>query len=126
MAKKYTDFTQLEEIGKRLKALRGQIGKTTYDVAEVFDVSNGTVSRWETGKTEPPLGYILFLADKTSCNLDWLLFGEKDKTASSKNEYDDLKCRIERLEKQSEREVVAAMPTLNVAAGVLTRNVEKE
>lgn len=42
-----------EKIGKFLKELRKQKGLTQEQIAEKFNVSNRTISRWENGNNMP-------------------------------------------------------------------------
>lgn len=44
----------MTEVGARFRALREASGLSLLEVAERVGVSEGTLSRWETGKIDPP------------------------------------------------------------------------
>ncbi|MCI9292491.1 MAG: helix-turn-helix transcriptional regulator, partial [Erysipelotrichaceae bacterium] len=48
-----------EKIGKFLKELRKQKGLTQEQIAEKFNVSNRTISRWENGNNMPDLDILI-------------------------------------------------------------------
>ena len=51
------------KIGLFLKELRKEKGITQVQLAEQFNVSNRTVSRWENGNNMPDLSILVELAD---------------------------------------------------------------
>ena len=48
-----------EKVGKFLKELRKQKGLTQEQIAEIFHVSNRTISRWENGNNMPDLDVLM-------------------------------------------------------------------
>ena len=56
-----------QKIGAFLKVLRKQKGLTQEQIAEKFNVSSRTVSRWENGKNMPDLDVLIEISD--FCNL---------------------------------------------------------
>ena len=48
-----------QAIGQFLKELRKEKGITQENLAEMLNVSNRSISRWENGKTLPDLIYLL-------------------------------------------------------------------
>lgn len=48
-----------QKIGAFLKVLRKQKGLTQEQIAEKFNVSSRTVSRWENGKNMPDLDVLI-------------------------------------------------------------------
>lgn len=50
-----------QKIGMFMKSLRKEKGLTQEQLAEVFNVSNRTVSRWENGNNMPDLKYQIFM-----------------------------------------------------------------
>lgn len=52
-----------KKIGGLLRELRRERGLTQEQLAEQFDVSARTVSRWETGSNLPELSMLIELAD---------------------------------------------------------------
>lgn len=73
----------LQKIGACLRDLRKEKGLTQEQLAERFNVSQRTVSRWETGSVAPDLDVLLQLADFYHVDLRALLNGEKLKKKMS-------------------------------------------
>lgn len=65
-----------KKFGSRLRELRRASGLTQEQLAERLDVSNRSVSRWETGANLPDLDTLIALADMFSVELGELLGGE--------------------------------------------------
>ncbi len=66
-----------QKIGAFLKALRKQKGLTQEQIAEKFNVSNRTVSRWENGNNMPDLDILIEISDYYEVDLRELLDGER-------------------------------------------------
>ena len=66
-----------EKIGKFLKELRKQKGLTQEQIAEKFNVSNRTISRWENGNNMPDLDILIELSDYYEVDLREILNGER-------------------------------------------------
>ena len=73
----------LEKIGACLRNFRQEKGLTQERLAEQLNVSQRTVSRWETGSNMPDLDVLLQLADFYHVDLRALLNGEKLKKKMS-------------------------------------------
>ena len=67
----------LTKIGACLRELRKEKGLTQEQLAEQFNVSQRTVSRWETGSVMPDIEVLLSLADFYEVDLRALLNGER-------------------------------------------------
>ena len=65
------------KFGKFLKELRKERGLTQEQLAEQFDVSRRTVSRWETGNNMPDLDILIEIADYYEVDLRELIDGER-------------------------------------------------
>ena len=65
-----------QKIGVFLKVLRKQKGLTQEQIAEKFNVSNRTVSRWENGNNMPDLDILIEISDYYEVDLRELLDGE--------------------------------------------------
>ncbi len=52
-----------EKIGRFLKELRKQKGLTQEQIAEKFNVSNRTISRWENGYNMPDIDILIEISD---------------------------------------------------------------
>jgi transcriptional regulator with XRE-family HTH domain len=65
------------KIGNFLKALRKAQGLTQEQLAEQFNVSTRTVSRWETGSNMPDLSILIELADFYHVDIREIIDGER-------------------------------------------------
>ena len=66
-----------QKIGAFLKVLRKQKGLTQEQIAEKFNVSSRTVSRWENGNNMPDLDVLIEISDFYEVDLRELLDGER-------------------------------------------------
>lgn len=66
-----------EKIGGFLKELRKQKGLTQEQIAEKFNVSNRTISRWENGYNMPDLDILIEISDYYEVDLREILNGER-------------------------------------------------
>lgn len=60
-------------IGDRIRDLRNQKRLSQTDLAKIINVSQQTVTKWETGKSEPSSSAINRLADYFDVSSDYLL-----------------------------------------------------
>ncbi len=65
------------KIGTFLKELRNEKNLTQEQLAEKFNISRRTVSRWETGSNMPDLDILVEMADFYNVDLRELLDGER-------------------------------------------------
>ncbi len=68
---------QLNEIGNFLQSLRKSKGFTQQELADLLNVSNKTVSKWENGLGIPEMSTLLLLADLYEVSVDDILRGSK-------------------------------------------------
>lgn len=66
-----------KKIGALFKKLRNEKGLTQEQFAEVVNVSNRTVSRWENGNNMPDLDVLIQISDYYEIDLRELLDGER-------------------------------------------------
>lgn len=66
-----------QKIGQFLKSLRKEKGLTQEQFAEIVNVSNRTVSRWENGNNMPDLDILIEISDFYEVELRELLDGER-------------------------------------------------
>ena len=59
--------------GDRLRNLRKNISITQKDLASIFKISKGNISRYETGIREPDLELLIKIADFFKVSSDYLL-----------------------------------------------------
>lgn len=68
---------QLNEMGDFLQSLRKSKGLTQQELADLINVSNKTVSKWENGLGIPEMSTLLLLADLYEVSVDDILRGSK-------------------------------------------------
>ncbi|MEF9984397.1 MAG: helix-turn-helix transcriptional regulator [Oscillospiraceae bacterium] len=73
-----------QKIGEFLKVLRKENGLTQEQLAEIVNVSNRTVSRWENGNNMPDLDILIQLSDYYKIELRELLEGERESKQMNK------------------------------------------
>ena len=67
----------LEKCGAFLKTLRKENGYTQAQIAEKLNVTNRTVSRWETGTNLPDIDMIIAMSEIYNVNIDEILDGRR-------------------------------------------------
>ena len=60
-----------------IKIRRNELGMTQKDLAERVGVTEATVSRWESGESDPSLSFGILLADYFNVSVDYLV-GQTD------------------------------------------------
>ncbi len=73
---------------ERLKSIREFIGLNQVSFAELFEVSQRTLSNWETGRNEPSLNVLQKLHLDYNVNLNWLLTGQGQMILDSSDNVD--------------------------------------
>ncbi|MFR3685216.1 MAG: helix-turn-helix domain-containing protein [Enterococcus sp.] len=66
------------EIGKQIKEHRKRMDWTQKGLAEKLNVSDKTISSWETGRTYPELSLLVDLSELFDTSLDELLKGDEE------------------------------------------------
>lgn len=66
-----------KKIGNLLKKLRSEKGLTQEQLAEILNVSNRTVSRWETGSNMPDISLLVEIADLYDISIPEIINGER-------------------------------------------------
>jgi transcriptional regulator with XRE-family HTH domain len=79
----------MQTFGEFLARLRKSKGYTQQEVSEKLNISNRTLSSWETGRTEPDIMILPALADLYDITVDELLRGEKQSTSKDSELSDD-------------------------------------
>lgn len=74
-----------QKIGAFLKELRNEKALTQEQLAEHFNISRRTISRWETGSNLPDLSILIELADFYDVDLRQLLDGERKSEKMNKD-----------------------------------------
>lgn len=65
-------------IGENIKKLRESRKLKQEQLGNHIGVGGATISSWETGRTEPNMGYTQALADLFGISTDELIYGKKD------------------------------------------------
>ncbi len=97
-----------QKVGAFLKELRKQKGLTQEQFAEIVNVSNRTVSRWENGNNMPDLDILIEISDYYEIDLREILDGER---------------RREKMNKEIEETVLKAVDYSNTEAECNNRRV---
>ena len=77
----------INDFGIRLARLRKGKNLTQAQLAELLNISNKTVSRWETGEGYPEISLLPDLADVLDVSSDYLLTGEETQDKNQKDEF---------------------------------------
>ena len=115
----------LERIGACLRDLRQEKGMTQEQLAEQLNVSQRTVSRWETGSNMPDLDVLLQLADFYRVDLRALLNGEKPRQMMSEETKETVQKMVifhyekEKLERGKRTKRIRIWATVYLIASVL-------
>lgn len=79
-----------KKIGAFMQTLRKEKGLTQEQLAEQFNVSNRTVSRWETGTNMPDISLLVELAEFYSVDIREIIDGERKNENMNQEEKDTL------------------------------------
>lgn len=60
-------------LSEKLKEIRKAHNLTQIDFAKIFNISNGTIAMWETGKRQPDLEMLKSIANYFNVSIDYLL-----------------------------------------------------
>ena len=78
-----------KKTGEFLAAMRKSKGYTQQAVAEWLNLSNKTVSKWESGQAVPDLDTVAKLCLALGFSADYLLFGREDAPAPAAVQEED-------------------------------------
>lgn len=70
----------MQKLNERLAAIRKQSGFTQQQLADMLNVSNKTISQWETGRALPDISMLVRLSEIYKLKLDELLNQEGQKS----------------------------------------------
>ncbi len=104
------------KIGIFLKRLRIEKNLTQEQLAEKFNVSNRTVSRWETGNNMPDLSIIVELADFYDVDIREIINGER-KSDKMNSETKDILTKVAQYSDIEKK--VLKMKILDMSLGTL-------
>ena len=86
------------KIGEFLKELRKEKGLTQEQLAEQFNVSRRSVSRWETGNNMPDLSMLITLAEYYEVDVKEIIDGKR----KSENMNEEMKDTLEKVASYNE------------------------
>ena len=86
------------KIGEFLKELRKEKGLTQEQLAEQFNVSRRSVSRWETGSNMPDLSMLIILAEYYEVDVKEIIDGKR----KSENMNEEMKDTLEKVASYNE------------------------
>ena len=92
-----------QKTGEFLKQLRKSKGLTQEQLAEHFNLSSRTVSRWETGSNMPSVDMLIELADFYDVDIRQIIDGEKKSGNMDQETKDALKKVAEYATKEEKR-----------------------
>ena len=81
----------MKKMGALLKMLRKEKEYTQEQLAEYLNVSNRTISRWETGTNLPDLDVLVLLSDFYGIEIRELIDGERKSEKMNKEQKDSIR-----------------------------------
>lgn len=117
----------MKEIGDFLQSLRKSKGLTQQELADMINVSNKTVSKWENGLGMPEMSTLLLLADIYQVTVDDLLRGSKKMQKSDDKPLERFTYMIQKSKHQYLNHFLLAigMILLGVLAYFITKEIAK-
>ena len=105
-----------KKIGTLLKELRKEKGLTQEQFAEMINVSNRTVSRWENGNNMPDLDILIQISDYYEIDLRELLDGERKSEKMNKELEETVLKAVDYTNSQAERYIKRVQRLLFIGA----------
>ncbi|MBR6519061.1 MAG: helix-turn-helix transcriptional regulator [Oscillospiraceae bacterium] len=113
------------QTGKLIAELRKKRGLTQKQLADKLNLSNKTISKWESGNGSPNISNLPALAETLGVSVDELLKGELNKPEADTNPdvHKDCLPRKELTPKQKkERAIIALAACIGAILGILAYN----
>lgn len=107
------------KIGEFLRELRKGKGLTQEQLAEQFNISRRSVSRWETGSNLPDLDILIEMADYYGVELKEILNGER-KSEKMNEELKETVLKVAEFSNEDKRKLTERMNKLFIAGLVAT------
>lgn len=102
------------KIGEFLRELRKEKGLTQEQLAEQFNISRRSVSRWETGSNLPDLDILIEMADYYDVELKEILNGER-KSEKMNEELKETVLKVTEFSNEDKRKLTERMNKLFIA-----------
>ena len=111
------------QTGKLIAELRKKQGLTQQQLADKLNLSNKTISKWESGAGSPDISNLSILAEILGISVDELLKGELNAPQQNTDSHKDNSTRKELSPKQkTERAVIALAASIGAVLGILAYN----
>lgn len=111
------------QTGKLIQELRKQKGLTQQQLADMLNLSNKTISKWESGSGSPDISNLPPLADALGVTVDELLRGELHVTEPEDEQYPKETSKKELTpEQKKERAFIALASAIGAVLGILAWN----
>ena len=113
------------KIGSLIAELRKKQGLTQQQLADKLNLSNKTISKWESGSGSPDISNLPVLAEALEISVDELLNGELNqlKSATNLDMPKDYSPRKELTpEQKKERAIIALAASVGAILGILAYN----
>ncbi len=96
-------------IGERILKLRKEKGLSQEEVANIIGVSRQTISKWETGESNPDFDKIVPLCDLYNISTDELIRGESNSNVEKNIEKENSELKEENIE-EPKKEIISYKP----------------
>ena len=106
-----------QKIGLFLKELRKEKGLTQGQLAEMLNISNRSVSRWETGSTLPDISILMELAEFYDIDIKEILNGER-KSGNMNEEEKELMDQVVNYTSMDKEEILAKTRKYSITAAI--------
>ena len=114
------------QTGKLIAELRKKQGLTQQQLADKLNLSNKTISKWESGNGSPDISNLLVLAEALEISVDELLKGEintSEPYADSESVKDYLSRKELSAEQKKERVIIVLAACIGAVLGILAYNL---
>ena len=108
--------------GKLIAALRRKKGLTQQQLADQLNLSNKTVSKWESGNGSPDIANLPVLAEALGISVDELLKGEINSAETNTDSDAAKECSSRKMldpEQKKERAVIVLAACIGAVLGIL-------
>lgn len=106
------------QTGKLIAELRKKQGLTQQQLADKLNLSNKTISKWESGAGSPDISNLPVLADALGISVDELLRGELSEACSDTDAPNERPARKE-LTPKAEKAIIALAASIGAILGIL-------
>lgn len=111
------------QTGKLIAELRKRQGLTQQQLADQLNLSNKTISKWESGAGSPDISNLLSLVEALGVSVDELLRGELNDPQLDTDDHKDPLPRKELTpEQKKERAIIALAASIGAIFGILAYN----